>query len=144
MLCQNAHFYHEELQEDRSCHPAGQRIAEMLRESLAERGWNVSQLLNWRDSGWNFVCKRDGIEVNVILAQMATTSHWLLQISPEYVPGAVGWLMGKKRSASDVNVYEAAKQIHQTISAHGGFTMIEWCWDGIPTEANGSAAPGPP
>jgi hypothetical protein len=115
-----------------------------LRNGLIERGWNVTKLDNWRDCGWVCVCSNNHAEIQLVIAQMATKSHWLLQISPNYSPGVIGWLFAKKPSASSDAVYAAARDVHGTISDLDQFSRVHWSWDGEPNDDNSTKEPTMP
>lgn len=141
---QNMRFIYE-LQPDESAeHPAGESIAKLLRNGLIQRGWNATTIDNWRDCGWGFLCSNDEAVLRVVIAHMATKSHWLLQVSPKYCPGFIGRLFAKKPSASSNAVYKAAKDVHGTISGLEAFGCVHWCWDAVPNNDNSTEEPTSP
>jgi hypothetical protein len=141
---QNVRFCCELQPENAMEHPPGGSIARLVREDLVERGWNPSELDNWRDSGWVFFCPSKNAELQLVLAPMATPSHWLLQISPKHLPGVIGRLFGRRTSASITDVYAIATDVHETISKLADVTSIQWCWDGVPQDNNSSQEPTMP
>jgi hypothetical protein len=142
-ISQNVRFYCEAQTETDVEHPPGAAIAKVLRRGLMDKGWRVSELDNWRDCGWVFVSGRNDAELQVVFAQMAMRWHWLLQLSPNYLSGFLGRLFGKKPSASPVDVYAAARDLHEIISRLA-CSQIYWCWDDIPNENNSNQEPTEP
>ena len=125
-------------------HPPGGFIASFLRERLLQLTWRVSDLDNWRDCGWVFFCCNDRAQLQLVLAQMAASWDWVLQICPKYVPGIIGRLFGKERSATPNDVYEIARSVHEIISMPETYDDIAWCWDSVPNDRNASKTPIPP
>jgi hypothetical protein len=122
-------------------HPAGESVANVLRKGLVQRGWSASDLDNWRDSGWVFICMKNRAALQLVLAEMATKSEWLVQISPNYIPGLVGWIFGWKSSGSPKDIYLNARDLQETVATLGQFSRVLWCWDNIPDDINGSSQP---
>jgi hypothetical protein len=141
---ENLRFFYELQPSQAVEHPPGASIANLLRNGLMERGWNVADLDNWRDCGWVFVCKKKHAELQLVLAQMANGSHWLLQVSPKYLPGIVGRLFAKRPSASTNEVYAAAIDVQETVSKMEDLSLLQWCWDDIPDDNNSSSTPAMP
>src|SRR6266852_3485433 len=108
-ISQNATFFSDLHPKTPSEHPPGESIAGLIRNGLLQRGWRATDLDNWRDCGWVFICTKNLGELQLVLAETATKSNWLLQISPTYVPGLIGSLVGKKSSASVEDIFSSAK-----------------------------------
>jgi hypothetical protein len=141
VISQNVRFCGTALPGEDFEHPTGASIATFLSTHLMERGWRALELENWRDVGWIFVCSSDKAELDVVLAEMATRSHWMAQISPTYVPGLIGWTRKKKPSASPADILRLAIDVHQILSAQGGYSQFMWCWDGYPDEDRSTPTP---
>jgi hypothetical protein len=143
-LSQAVRFCYERETDNDSEHPPGESIARLLRSELSEKGWHASELDNWRDCGWVFVCGGKDAELELVLAKMAIGSDWMLQISPRYCPGLLGWILGKKPSAQPADVYAIARDLQGIISGLDGYRHIQWCWDGVPNDNNSTNEPSGP
>jgi hypothetical protein len=119
VISQNARFSGEASPDSEFEHPPGASISKFLRDTLLKRGWQVSEIENWRDGGWSIKCSRPPSELELVIAKMAVGEEWFLQISPTYVPGLVGRLLKKQVSASP-NAIQALAQDAYSILSQGG------------------------
>jgi hypothetical protein len=142
-ISQNARFSGEAAPDAEFEHPPGASIARLLRDSLANRGWEVSDFDNWRDGGWSITCCRPASKLELVIAKMAVGEEWFLQIAPSYVPGLFGWLFSKPASATPDAVQALAVDASAGLSETGRFGKFMWCWDGPPDEANSTSEPVP-
>jgi hypothetical protein len=140
---QNARFSGEAAPDDEFDHPPGVAIARTLKAELARRGWEVSDIDNWRDGGWLMTCCARGRSLELVVAQTAVESEWFLQIAPTYVPGFLGWLFNKRASATAEAIVDLAHDTFSVLSTHGGFACFMWCWDGYPEAGNSTPEPVP-
>lgn len=79
-LSQNAIFVGD-VAEGRDDDPPGAGLADHLAEDLRKGGRAVSKPQNWRDSGWTFVVKVDGVEEEIVVAR-APSGGWVVQVAP--------------------------------------------------------------
>lgn len=121
-------------------HPPGALLMRRLSTELA-KGWVTEEMDNWRDSGWSMVCRRGTAALEVVFAQVAD-GEWLLQISPQRVPGLIGRWLGCKPSAEPANVHKLAQAIHHALSTLQYLGEPQWRWDGSPDEAHSTPEPG--
>ncbi len=139
-LSQNARFSVDIISDQTIEHPLGGSIARMLMAGLATRGWEVSDVDNWRDSGWSFTCGRRTLNLQVVLAGTVDSSEWLVQIVPTFVPGVLGRLFGRRASASTALIFAVAQDVHSILLEEGG-RDFKWCWDGYPEEETSTPQP---
>jgi hypothetical protein len=142
-LSQNARFSGEAAPDAEFEHPPGASIARLLREALAQRGWEVSDIDNWRDGGWSITCRRSPSKLELVIAKMAVGEEWFLQIAPAYVPGLVGWLLKKQSSAQPEAIQALAQDAFLVLSESGRFRAFMWCWDGPPEPGSSTPQPVP-
>ena len=142
-ISQNARFSGEAAPDAEFEHPPGASIARCLRDALAKRGWEVSDIDNWRDGGWSITCCRTASKLELVIAKMVVGEEWFLQIAPSYVPGLVGWLLSKPASAPPEAIQALAQDAFAALSESGRFGNFMWCWDGPPDEANSTPEPVP-
>jgi hypothetical protein len=144
-ISQNARFSGSALTDAEFEHPPGAAIARNLREALVQRGWEVSEIDDWRDSGWSFTCCRPALQLEVSIAKTSVgeVDEWFLQIAPTYVPGLIGRVLCKAASASPEAVQVLARDLFAALSEIGQFGNFMWCWDGTPDEENSSPEPVP-
>jgi hypothetical protein len=77
-LSQNARFSGEAAPDAEFEHPPGAAIARLLRDALAKRGWEVSDIDNWRDAGWSITCCRPPLKLVLVIAKMTVGEEWFL------------------------------------------------------------------
>jgi hypothetical protein len=142
-ISQNARFSGAVAPDPEFKHPPGTSIARLLKAELATRGWEVSDIDNWRDSGWCMTCCRPPSKLVLVIAKSAVGSEWFLQIAPSCVPGLVGWLLSKPASATPDAVQALAQDAFAILSQDGRFGGFLWRWDGYPEEGNSTPAPVP-
>jgi hypothetical protein len=142
-LSQNARFSGDVVPDAEFDHPPGASIARLLRDALAKQGWEVSEIDNWRDSGWSISCCRRASKLELVIAKMAVGEEWFLQIAPSYVPGLFGWLFSKPTSAQPDAVQALAKDTFVALSESGRFGKFMWSWDGPPDEVRSTPEPVP-
>jgi hypothetical protein len=142
-ISQNARFSGEATADAEFEHPPGASIARLLKDALAKRGWEVSDIDNWRDGGWSITCRRPASKLELVIAKMARGEEWFLQIAPSYVPGLVGWLLSKPASAPPDAIQALAQDAFSVLSENGRFRGFMWCWDGPPEEGNSTPEPVP-
>jgi len=123
-------------------HPEGLPVLRMVGDGLRRGKWTLGALENWRDSGWSVCCRRDGGEVDVVVASTGTPEEWMVQIAPSKVPGLLGRALGRAASASADQCLEVALLVHPILA--GRFTRLRWCWDDLPGEESSTATPTPP
>lgn len=142
-ISQNARFSGEAAPDAEFEHPEGASISRFLRDALAKRGWEVSDIDNWRDGGWSITCCRFASKLELVIAKMAVGDEWFLQIAPSYVPGLFGWLFNKPASAPTDAIQALAEDAFAALSESGRFGKFMWCWDGPPDEVNSTPGPVP-
>ena len=140
-ISQNARFSGEAVPDAEFEHPPGASIARLLKDALAQRGWEVSDIDNWRDGGWSITCCRLASKLELVIAKMAVGEEWFLQIAPSYVPGLFGWLFSKPASAAPEAIQALARDAFAVLSESGRFASFMWCWDGFPDERNSTPEP---
>jgi hypothetical protein len=140
-ISQNGRFSGEATPDAEFDHPPGASIARLLRDSLAKRGWEVSDIDNWRDGGWSITCCRLPSKLELVIVKMAAGEEWFLQIAPTYVPGLVGWLLKKQASAPPDAVQALAQDAFSVLSENGRFGDFMWCWDRPPEAGNSTPEP---
>ena len=113
-----------------------------LSEELAQAGWNLKEVDNWRDCGWSMVCHRAPSELQVILS-LIEDKNWLLQISPNRLSGLVGRLFSVKPLANSRDVYDLALAVHGILSALQYLGNPRWRWDGFPYDTDSTPTPTP-
>lgn len=143
-ISQNARFSGTADPDNEYDHPLGSSIAKLLKDSLSKRGWVVSEIDNWRDSGWAVKCCRPLSTLQLVIAKMAKGEEWFLQIAPTYVPGFIGWLLKKNASAQPDAVQALAQDCFSILWETGRYREFMWCWDGLPEPGNSSAEPDLP
>ena len=142
-LSQNARFSGDAVPDAEFEHPLGASTARLLRDALAKRGWDVSDIDNWRDGGWSITCCRPTSKLELVIAKMDVGEEWFLQITPSYVPGLVGWFLTKPASTLPEAVQALAQDAFEALSESGRFGNFMWCWDGPPDEVNSTPEPIP-
>jgi hypothetical protein len=140
---QNACFSGEAAPDTEFEHPPGASIARLLKAALARRGWEVSDIDNWRDGGWSITCCRATSKLELVVAKMVVGEEWFLQIAPSHRPGLVGWLLSKAASAPPDAIQALAQDAHAVLSESGRFRGLMWCWDGPPEDGNSTPEPVP-
>jgi hypothetical protein len=123
-------------------HPPGACLARQLRTALSADGWNVSEMDNWRDCGWQLDCSEGESQLQTVLAATAESDHWMLQIAPLRSPGFLARLLGAKPSAGPDAVYMLARSVHASLVRVQQFSSVLWCWDGFP--GGNDSTPEPP
>jgi hypothetical protein len=140
-MSQNARFSGEATPDAEFEHPPGASIAKLLHRALANRGWEVSDIDNWRDGGWSIAFCRSVCKLELVIAKMPVGDDWFLQIAPSYVPGLVGWLLKRQASAPPDQVQALASDAFAILSEGGRFGNFMWSWDGPPNEINSTPEP---
>jgi len=143
-ISQNVRFLGEAAPDEEFQHPPGASIARLLKNGLSPRGWQTSEIENWRDSGWSLSFDGHRGNMELVVAQLTVKSEWLVQIAPTYVPGLLGRLLGRVPSATAADVLALAKGVYEILSANEGFGSFKWYWDGYPEEGDAKAAPTEP
>jgi hypothetical protein len=141
---QNACFSGEAAADAEFEHPPGAAIARLVKAGLAKRGWDVSEIDNWRDVGWCATCFNRGSKLDLVIAKKAVGSEWCLQVAPSYVPGLLGRLLSKRASALPEATLALARDVFSVLVDSGRFWGFMWCWDGYPAEGNSTSEPVPP
>ena len=121
-------------------HPIGADIIRKLQKNLKNNGWVVKPFENWRDCGWSLSCGQNNVKMEVNVSAIKET-EWMLQVAPIYTPGLIGRLMKRKSSASECNILELAKNVHDFIRAENEYDKLMWCWDDFPEESNSTSKP---
>jgi hypothetical protein len=142
MASQNATFLGPVTPDAEFDHPAGLPIVRALRADLSARGWTPGDFDDWRDCGWSISCRRDGGDLELIVASTGAPDEWMLQIAPARVPGLLGRALGKVPSATAALCHALATDVHAALS--GRFSRLRWRWDGFPDEAHSTPTPAPP
>src|SRR5262245_5226975 len=142
-ISQNARFSGDAPPDAEFEHPPGSSIAKLLQIALANRGWEVSDIDNWRDGGWSITCCRPASRLELVIGEMVAGMEWFLQIAPSYVPGLFGWLFSRPASAPPDAILALAQDAFAALSDSGRFERFMWCWDGPPDEANSTPEPVP-
>ncbi len=124
--------------------PPGASIARELRSRLKALGWDVSEIENWRDCGWQVDCWKDEVALQAVLAPSGESSAWMLQIAPLRAPGFIMRFFGTHPSATPDDVYSLAQAVHSILTQQGAFSNFRWRWDGFPDEKSSTSEPTPP
>jgi hypothetical protein len=140
-ISQNSCFSGEVTPDAEFAHPPGASIVKLLRDALAKRDWEVSDIDNWRDAGWSITCCRSAAKLELVIAKMVKGDAWFLQIAPSYVPGLVGWFLRTPASAPPDAVQALAQDAFLILSENGRFRNFLWCWDGPPEPGNSTPEP---
>ena len=139
-LSQNARFQDETAVAADRGHPKGYSYIARLSEGLLSRGWQVGDPENWRDCGWSCLCAKGSGRLLLIISSRSGP-EWVLQISPEYVPGFVARLLGGTASASDDDMFALATDVDAILRGAGTCSGLMWRWDGRPEEGTAQARP---
>lgn len=121
-------------------HPLGEPFARSIAERLTAAGWETSMPDNWRDTGWCFVSKRAGADLEVALAAINPPAEWMLQVAPHRGGGVLSGLLGRRPSASANDVLGLARAIDAILKTDH-VTGLLWCWDGMPEPDHGTTSP---
>ena len=121
-------------------HPPGGPFARSIAERLTAVGWETSSPENWRDTGWSFVSKRAGADLEVALAVMTPAEEWMLQVAPLRGGGLLSGLLGRRRSANANDVLGLARAIDAILKTDQVSGLL-WCWDGMPERDHGTPTP---
>jgi hypothetical protein len=123
-------------------HPPGAALMRGLVSELSKVGWSTDEMDNWCDSGWSVVCRRESAQLEVVVAQIQDEDgQWMLQISPQSLPGIIGRMFGGKASAMPTDVHELALAIHRALSKLQYLGSPQWHWDGFPDEKHSTLEP---
>ena len=142
MTSQNATFIGSVDPDPEYDHPAGLPILRALLAHLSTRDWTAGDFDNWRDSGWNVICRRAEAELELIVAATDAPGEWMVQIAPVRAPGLIGRALGRVASAGPARCHALAMDVHAVLSER--FGRLRWRRDGFPDEANSTPAPTPP
>jgi len=142
-LSQNVRFIGEIEPGTEFEHPPGAAIAKFLRDAIAKRGWQVSEIDNWRDCGWFVTCCRREVRLQLVIAEVRAEKGWMLQIAPTYVPRILGRILKRPPSATPDDIQALALDTHSAFFENGRFRDFMWCWDGFPETDNSTPAPAP-
>jgi hypothetical protein len=137
-LSQNGVFAGEAV-DDCGDEPPGAALAGHIAAALRQDGTAVSKSEIWRDSGWRFVAKVDGIEEEIVIAR-ALSGEWLVQVTPANSPGLISRLFRAGDHPAVATTLEVARAIHQSLSSDSRFSGFRWRWDGPPVDGD----PGQP
>lgn len=121
-------------------HPSGAALMRSLSAELVAAGWSAAKMDNWRDCGWQVVCRRGSAELEVVVSQVQD-DQWMLNVSPVRRPGFIGSLFGGKPSASPGDIHELAVAIHHALSTLQYLGNPQWRWDGFPDEKHSTQEP---
>lgn len=139
---QNVRFKAIEGNESSYPHPPGFELACQLASDITAYGWRTNEVDNWRDSGWSFLCSRDGAEIECIVCRIAD-GEWLMQLCPARTPGFVGRAFGNKPSATRQDVYDLAVAMHDVLQSAMLLEKAKWQWDDFPSDERSTAMPQP-
>lgn len=131
-LSQNAIFVGD-VAEGRDDDPPGAGLADHLAEDLRKGGRAVSKPQNWRDSGWTFVVKVDGVEEEIVVAR-APSGGWVVQVAPANSPSVISRWFGSSDHPALTATFELARAIHESLSCDRRFSGFRWRWDGPPDD----------
>ena len=112
-------------------HPFGEGLAQLIASRLSQQGWTTTAPEDWRDAGSSFECRRNGAELQVVLAALEKRTEWMLQIAP-LRGGRLLSLLGRRPSATPLECLELARAIHADLVEDGRYTGLQWRWDGMP------------
>jgi hypothetical protein len=121
--------------------PQGIAIAGLMRACLADRGWEASEIEDWRDGGWTFSCAQGQSRLDVILVKTALEREWFVCIVPTRSHLLLGWLFGLKASASPEAVLALSVDVQSILAKRGRFSEFKWCWDGFPEDDTATPEP---
>jgi hypothetical protein len=116
----------------------------LLRLALERRDWRVSEIGNWRDSGWQMECQKPGAKLEIVVANLPAENEWMAQISPVYFPGPIGRLFRRQPSAPATPVLDLARDVHAILSDDGKFSHFRWRWGGHPSDEIATSEPTEP
>ena len=112
-------------------YPLGNGLLKAIQSHVKSHGYAVKPVENWRDTGWEFFCSLQEEDFQVVLCS-ATENEWFMQIAPEFVPGLIARLLGKRASAESKGTFQLAKTIHMWLTRDGAYSNFRWAWDGPP------------
>ena len=122
-------------------HPLGVGLARLLEKNLVPRGWQTSELDNWRDCGWSIVCKKEGAELLAIVCPLPDDDVWIMQITPIRIAGFIGRLFGRSSSATSQEVLVLARDAHSILKESRQLERPRWRWDGAPDSPDSTDEP---
>ena len=120
-------------------HSRGAWLAKGIQARLGEE-WALSEIENWRDSGWAIESKTKGREIRISFASNEE-NEWMLQVCPVPAQGLIGSLFGAKASASDEDTYQAGLHCDRVLKEDLKLEEVLWCWNAFPDPDNSSDEP---
>jgi len=139
-IAQNLRFAATVQNDPEFAHPPGAALMRRLASELTAAGWSTEPMDNWRDCGWSVGCRRGPSQLELVVSQIQD-GEWMLQVSPDRVPGLISGLFGSRPSATPDQVYELALAIHRALSAAQLLGNPHWRWDGFPNEEHSTSEP---
>ena len=123
------------INEDKFAHPPGEPIAQQLGQALKNRGIAVSEIDNWRDSGWSIDFVHGDAPYQIAVATVGEDNLWMAQIAPTNRPGVIARLFGAKVVDRSRELFDLASAVHAALIAIGG-TNLRWKIDGFPDDSS--------
>lgn len=109
----------------------GLAIVQKLEEALRNHGWVIAAPFENRDGElYDMIVKSDSAEMQLVFTGIDKDT-WMLQISPARL---IGRFRHKVPSATPVDVYNLAQELHEILFVRGDFSDPKWCWDGFPDQ----------
>ena len=103
-------------------HPRGYSICKFLWDELAQDGFNVQTLDNYRDIAWSVDCEIDGKKIFFFVGYLGTeVTDWQLIVCSGI--GIIGRLLGRSDKNERIKL---AKAIHAILSKDSRFTALRW------------------
>ena len=123
--------------------PPGRGLTGQIAVRLREKGFAVSEIDNWRDSGWCFKVMIGEAEMEIAIASLQDRQSWMLQIACVSEPGLVAQLFGKRFTDRSAEVAELAAAVDEVLRSLE-MSAIRWRVDGFPTDENSTDGPSVP
>jgi hypothetical protein len=82
--------------------------------------------------------------MQIVFAKTVKSDEWLLCIGPRHLPGFMGKLLGRKRSALATDVFDLAQDIHRILKSKTCVAEARWRWDGDPEDRPSTSEPTGP
>lgn len=109
----------------------GLPIVQKMEEALRDRAWEIVEPFENRDGAlYDMIVKSDAAEMQLVFTGIDKDT-WMLQISPARL---IGRFRHKVPSATPVDVYNLAQELHEILFVRGDFSVPKWCWDGFPDQ----------
>ncbi len=103
-------------------HPTGYSICKFIETELAQSGFNVQPLENYRDIAWSVDCDINSKRIFFFVGYLGTkVTDWQLIVCSDI--GFIGWLLGHKDEDERIKL---ARAIHEILSKDERFVELKW------------------